>query len=100
MTQENNNTGSQHNYTKQEEEELNQEEYQRGYNEGYIVAKYEPELLKQYDLSEKNSIGDPYITGIINGKSQYERESILEQIKKSKELQREREKTKSRDHER
>ena len=55
-------------------------EYQRGFNVGYQLAKYEPELIGQLITGDKNS---DYILGLNMGKKQLDRERLLEQLKES-----------------
>ena len=60
----------------------------KGFNAGYELAKHEPELLAQL---EKSLNGDSeYIQGLQFGKKQYDREMLLDQLKQSQKINKER----------
>ena len=69
-----------------EDNALSEEEYVRGYNEGYLIAKFEPELFEKFNLSGKDIKSDPYLEGISKGKIQYEKEKLLTQMRNDNEL--------------
>ena len=62
-----------------------EKQYQTGFNNGYLLAKHEPELLTE--ISKNLSPSNDYIEGIFSGKEQYEieqtrtQETELEQIR-------------------
>lgn len=52
----------------------------KGFNNGYILAEHEPELLDQVLKSENTS--NDYMKAMAAGKKQYQKEMIVEQIKR------------------
>ena len=52
----------------------------KGFNNGYILAEHEPELLDRV-LKTENLTND-YIKALAAGKRQYHKEKVVEQIKK------------------
>jgi len=51
-----------------EQEEL----FSRGFNNGYLIAKYEPELASKLNFPDDDK--NTYIKGLSGGKKQYEQE--------------------------
>lgn len=45
---------------------------QKGFNDGYLLAKYQPELAAK--LAEHKNEQDPYYVGLISGKEEYDLE--------------------------
>ena len=56
--------------------------FQRGFNDGYQMARFEPDLLKQI-LKSKGSNDNEYLEGLDNGKRQHEKELIQQQIREA-----------------
>ncbi len=55
------------------EQELNVDpQYLKGFNNGYLLSKHEPELAAQ--LSQNPNEHNPYFQGLMGGKAQYDRE--------------------------
>ncbi len=50
-------------------------QYQKGFNHGYILAKYEPKLAKQVIKPENNH--SDYLKGLISGKAEFKMEKLL-----------------------
>lgn len=64
-------------------EELEMEQTQRGFNQGYLLAKHKPELYALIASGiEKDKLRTPYLTGFTRGGKQYENEKQKEQQKK------------------
>jgi len=57
--------------------------YIKGFNTGYTLGKYEPELLNKILSSENDK--NEYLNAVKAGKDQRDREQILEQMKREKE---------------
>lgn len=55
-----------------------QEQYTEGFNNGYLLAKYEPKLLTKL-LKQLVPSGD-YLEGLFSGKEECEREYTLSQL--------------------
>lgn len=51
----------------------------KGFNAGYQLSKYEPDLFKL--IIKKAQSSDPYFQGLLLGGQEYDREKLLEQIK-------------------
>lgn len=45
---------------------------QKGFNDGYLLAKYQPELAAK--LARQAHEQSPYFTGLVSGKAEYEAE--------------------------
>ncbi|KAB2879764.1 hypothetical protein F9K33_07980 [bacterium] len=45
---------------------------QKGFNDGYLLAKYQPELAVK--LAQQQNPQSPYYTGLVSGKAEYEAE--------------------------
>ena len=54
-------------------EEQEQQRYIKGFNNGYLLAKHEPELASQ--LSAHPNDHNPYFKGLVAGKGQYDKET-------------------------
>jgi hypothetical protein len=66
-----------------EETELDsfQEEYIRGYNDGYFLSKFEPQYFKEYKREvERYQFSSDYNRGIEEGINQFEKEKMLVRI--------------------
>lgn len=61
-----------------EEQEVSQT-YLKGFNNGYQLAKHEPELLDT--LLKAKSQGSEYLKALEAGKRQHQKEIIMEQMK-------------------
>ena len=57
----------------------------KGFNSGYELAKHEPELFTKLLSSLERNNDTEYIQGLKYGKSQADRELLLEQLKQSQE---------------
>ena len=56
-----------------EQEELTVDpQYQKGFNNGYLLARFEPELAAQ--LTAQPNDQNEYFKGLVGGKSEYENE--------------------------
>lgn len=73
--------------------EENEAIYIRGFNQGYLLARYEPSLLAMV-VKNVSPAGD-YLQGFFSGKEEYELEQSQTRLD---ELSRLREETKDRDH--
>ncbi len=58
----------------QEEELTIDPQYLKGFNNGYLLAKHEPELAKQ--LANHPNEHNAYFKGLVSGKEQYEKEAL------------------------
>lgn len=63
---------------------MNEQQFIRGFNNGYLLAKYEPLMLTAFlkDLEPQNS----YIHGISYGQREYENEQIQSKLKELKDV--------------
>jgi hypothetical protein len=52
--------------------ESQEQQFQKGFNNGYLLAQYKPELAEQVtkDLKPEND----YLDGLLSGKQEYEME--------------------------
>ena len=57
----------------EQEEQKIDPHYLKGFNNGYLLAKHEPELAKQ--LSAHQNDHNPYFKGLVAGKGQYDKEA-------------------------
>jgi hypothetical protein len=59
--------------------ETQEQQFQKGFNNGYLLAQYKPELAQQVtkDLKPEND----YLDGLLSGKKEYEMQKAKEQIK-------------------
>ncbi|WP_040006582.1 hypothetical protein [Fibrisoma limi] len=62
-------------------------EFLKGYNHGYQLAKHEPELLDKILKSQSNHAQNDYSRAIAQGKSQYEHEKLVAEMKAIRERQ-------------
>lgn len=70
-------------------EELEMQQTQRGFNQGYLLAKHKPELFSEIASTLKKDAENHYSKGFLNGGKQYEIEKHKEKEKaqgKTKEL--------------
>lgn len=71
--------------------EEQEEKYKKGFNNGYLLAKHEPELLNKI-IKERNPENE-YFSGLMLGRKEYEREKMKAHLKendtKENELERE-----------
>ena len=58
------------------------EEFIKGANTGYLLSKYDPDLLKML-LKQKN-VGSEYMEGMQFGRQEHERELFQENLAKSR----------------
>ena len=59
--------------------DTNEKLYGEGFNNGYLLAKYEPDLTKQL-IASPNNYSD-YFKGIVSGKQEYDMEKVRERLK-------------------
>lgn len=59
--------------------EQSEELYKKGFNNGYLLAKHEPELINK--LMKESNPGNEYFDGLRLGKKEYEREKMMAQLK-------------------
>lgn len=52
--------------------ELDDQHYIKGFNNGYLLAKHEPQLIAQ--LAANPNDENPYFKGLVAGKGEYEKE--------------------------
>ena len=80
--------------------EKNEKLYTEGFNNGYLIAKHEPELSKKLASGNTNE-GNEYFDGLISGKQEYEMEKVKGRLKgmakgktndKEKEIEKDRDK--------
>lgn len=70
---------------------MDEKEYIKGFNSGYLLSKHDPELLEKI-LKTPNDSG--YLKGMETGKKQHDREKLLEQLKQSQKRSKGREREK------
>ena len=56
----------------------NEDQHLAGFNDGYTIQKYEPELANQM-LSNLDGVEEPYMKGFVAGAKEYQLEKELEQ---------------------
>jgi hypothetical protein len=59
----------------------NEEKYIKAFNVGYQLGKHDPQLLEQ--LSKSNEHESEYLQALKMGAKQFDREKLLDQVKKS-----------------
>ena len=59
---------------------FNEQLFTRGFNDGYILARYEPNLLTLV-IGKINQAND-YFSGLISGQKEYELESQINDLSK------------------
>lgn len=62
-------------------------EFVKGYNQGYQLAKHEPELLDKILKSQSNNAASDYSRAMAHGKTQYEHEKLVAEMKAIRERQ-------------
>ncbi|QMW01522.1 hypothetical protein [Spirosoma foliorum] len=70
-----------------EDEEEPSPEFLRGYNHGYQLAKHEPELLEKLLKSSNDNTPNDYSRAMVHGKTQYEHEKLVAEMKAIRERQ-------------
>lgn len=53
-------------------DEQQEQQYIKGFNSGYLLAKHEPELAAR--LTATPNVQNPYFKGLSSGKQEYDRE--------------------------
>ncbi len=71
-----------------------EEQFTKGYNNGYLLSHYEPGLMNKLSLSGGDE--NPYIKGMGEGKRAHERELFLENVEKSRAMTQENKRPKMR----
>lgn len=59
------------------EEEEPTQEYVKGFNQGYVMSKLEPDLIASIITSQPESIKSEYVLALIEGKKQYDLEQKI-----------------------
>lgn len=54
--------------------------FQKGFNDGYQMARFEPELMKSLLKSSKHNPDSEYFAGLENGGKQYEKEQFKQKM--------------------
>jgi hypothetical protein len=65
------------------DEKKYEEQYSKGYNDGYLLSRFEPDLYKKI-----NSVADtegPYFQGLKAGNQAMERDLLLQNMKQTRE---------------
>lgn len=57
-----------------------EDQYIKGYNEGYLISRFDPDTAKK--ILNDDAEGNPYIEGLVAGKSAHERELFKEHLQK------------------
>lgn len=70
------------------EEEEPSKEFLKGYNHGYQMAKHEPELLDKVLQAQSGNAPNDYSRAMAQGKSQYQHEKLVAEMKAIRERQR------------
>lgn len=70
-----------------EDEEEPSPEFVKGYNHGYQLAKQEPGLLGQILKSQSDNLPNDYSRAMVHGKTQYEHEKLVAEMKAIRERQ-------------
>ena len=52
------------------------ENYMKGFNHGYLLQKYEPDLL--HDILKTSQVDHDYVAGLTDGKSELDKEVLKE----------------------
>ncbi len=63
-------------------------EYIKGYNHGYQLAQHEPDLLDKLMQSQRNNAPTDYSRAMSQGKEQFDREKLMQEMKAIRERQR------------
>jgi hypothetical protein len=77
-------------HTDHEHDHVQEMKYTKGFNNGYLMAKHQPELLKKIvdslQLDEANfkalAFDQPYFDGLVSGKQEYEVEKAQSYFKR------------------
>jgi hypothetical protein len=64
------------------------DEYIKAYNDGYQMARHEPELLREVLKSPDNTIHGSYISAMAQGAEQHEHEKLMDEMKQMRERNR------------
>jgi hypothetical protein len=64
---------------------LNEQQYIRGFNHGYLMTKYLPNLVAKLIKNIKEATND-YLAGFFSGKEEYELEMTIGQLNELKQL--------------
>ena len=64
------------------EDEQYQQLYKSGFNDGYLLSQYKPDLLKQ--IVNGNKSESPYLKGVSAGQQTHERQLFLQSLKNVK----------------
>jgi hypothetical protein len=70
-----------------EEEQEPSKEFVKGYNHGYQLAKHEPELLDMLLKAQSGNTPNDYSRAMVHGKTQYEHEKLVAEMKAIRERQ-------------
>lgn len=60
--------------------EQNEKLFTDGFNNGYLLAKFEPELAKKLTAENNNAHSD-YFKGLVSGKQELQMEKVRERMK-------------------
>ena len=69
------------------EDEEPSPEFLKGYNHGYQLAKHEPELLDKILKSSNDNASNDYSKAMVHGKTQFEHEKLVAEMKAIRERQ-------------
>jgi len=64
------------------DDQKNEKRYVNGYNDGYILSRYEPELIK--NMMQYTPKDNPYFEGMAAGKTAQERDLFMENLQKQR----------------
>ena len=67
------------------EDKKQEERYINGYNDGYLLSRFEPDLLKKINQSQIK--GNAYFDGMADGSKAQARELFQENLQKSRAVQ-------------
>ena len=59
--------------------EVQEKQFIKGFNDGYLVAEHEPELASQ--LSKHLNDHNEYFKGVVSGTKEFQMEKVREQLK-------------------
>jgi hypothetical protein len=65
--------------------ELNEQQYIRGFNHGYLMSKHLPDLVVKLIKNIKETTND-YLAGFFSGKEEYEHEMSKSQLNELKQM--------------
>ena len=69
------------------EEKKYEQLYTKGFNEGYLISRFEPELAKK--ITKASDDENPYRKGLFAGKTCHERELFMQNLEKSRAVSKE-----------